>query len=126
MAIVSGINRLLVPWSEWVGVSNPNASGAWLTNGLTNEEFDLPTSIDEPSSFKKRFDDTMGMMSENAIGYYYGLELPNGAGGADATINNGPRKFSMLRGADLQGQVTDPGYCKMQEDGEVAIKGDEL
>jgi len=123
VAVYTGINRCLVPWAPYLGPGN-----GWIENNSLNEPYDLPEAIDDPSSLKKRYDDIVGMMSEWNIAGYYDLSKGQDVTNDDfynPTADNGPRKFSSLRGVDLAGWLDDP-YGEIPSTGPIAFKGDQL
>jgi len=127
----TGINRLLVPWSIFLGENS-----SWVQiNHLTGEFYDLPSTSNEPDSrFSKRYDDIMAMMNNFEIGQIYDLNLGDGIQYSNVVANTptSERKFSSLRGTDLRGNLPvgyDPGagpFLNMWPDDfiPIAIEGD--
>jgi len=122
-AVYTGINRCLVPWAPYLGPGN-----GWIENNSLNEPYDLPEAIDDPSSLKKRYDDIVGMISNYSIAGWYSLDKGQDVTNTefyDPTANNGPRKFSSLRGIDLAGTLDSP-YGGILSTGPIAFKGTEI
>lgn len=123
-AIYTGINRCLVPWAPYIG-PDPNF---WISENIaTGNNYNLPTEIDQESSFKQRYDDIVGMYSDWNISGDYDFAAPSVSNTEfyNPTLLNGPRKFSSLRGIDLAGYLDSP-FGKTLPTGPISFRGDVL
>jgi len=122
-AIYTGINRCLVPWAPFLG------PGAWIEENIaTGDNYNLPSAVDQRSSFKQRYDDIVGIMTDPSTGNSYTLSPgPDVSNDTfyNPTTENGPRKFSSLRGVDLAGYLDSP-FGKIPQTGPISLKGDTL
>jgi len=112
----NGINRLLTQvnlnYPGWFG------SGQFINdNVLSDSGFIFPEALDEPTSFKDRYDTTRGLVDSPAVQTPHTFTMPN-ASNEDVTSNS-PRKFSEFYGVTF-------GFTGMPTEGKIAIKGDVL